>query len=52
MIMLASEGAQCLKTSRESPPLNIPGVANKTQGPGASICDLSKGATVQAQHKK
>lgn len=31
-----SHGAQCLKTSSEKPPLIIPGVAKRTQGPGAS----------------
>ena len=39
---LFSDGAQCLKTSSENPPLIIPGVAKRTQGPGASIIDLSK----------
>jgi hypothetical protein len=36
-----SEGAQCLKTSSENPPSIIPGVAKRTQGPGASNIDLS-----------
>lgn len=46
MIMFASEGAQCLKTSSDRPPLSIPGVANNTHGPGASIFERSKGNTV------
>lgn len=43
---LFSAGAQCLKTSSEKPPLIIPGVANRTQGPGASIIERSKFVTV------
>jgi len=41
MIMLPSEGAQCLNTSNDRPPLSIPGVANRTHGPGASIFERS-----------
>lgn len=39
---LFSEVAQCLKTSSENPPIIIPGVAKRTQGPGACIKDRSK----------
>jgi len=38
---LFSDTAQCLKTSSENPPLIIPGVAKRTQGPGAFIIDFS-----------
>lgn len=41
MTRFFSDGAQCLKTSSEKPPLIIPGPANRTQGPGASIIDRS-----------
>ena len=44
-----SEGAQCLKTSRENPPLIIPGVAKRTQGPGVSIMDRSKCFTATSE---
>lgn len=42
VIRFISEGAQCLNTSSEKPPLIIPGVANRTQGPGAFIIERSK----------
>jgi hypothetical protein len=52
--MLASEGAQCLNTSSERPPLNIPGVANRTHGPGASIFERSNCVTapITTTHKQ
>lgn len=39
------EGAHFMKTSRENPPVSIPGVANRTQGPGESIYERLKGRT-------
>lgn len=44
-----SEGAQCLKTSSEKPPVIIPGVAKRTQGPGALINERSKLRTAKAK---
>lgn len=41
-----SDGAQCLKTSSENPPLIMPGVAKRMHGPGAFIIERSKGQTV------
>lgn len=35
-----------MNTSSERPPLSIPGVANRTHGPGASIFERSNGITV------
>lgn len=42
MTRFSSYGAHCLKTSREKPPVIIPGVAKRTQGPGAFIKERSK----------
>lgn len=48
---LTSEGAHCLNTSREKPPLIIPGVAKRTHGPGELIRERSKVQTaIQPRH--
>lgn len=46
---LISAGAHCLNTSSEKPPLIIPGVAKRTQGPDAFIKDRSNGRTAISQ---
>ena len=43
-----SDGAQCLNTSTEKPPVSIPGVAKRTHGPGSLIIDGLNGHTADS----
>lgn len=52
MTRFISEGAQFLKTSSENPPLIIPGVAKRTQGPGAFIMERSKFFTATSKQRQ